>query len=70
MWVSPRLSLMESNDSIDGEGGMLGGGSQSGEAGRGVQEVYSCMHGCQMLVQWNLSKGMGFEHLKLSLPSR
>ena len=34
-WVSPRLSMMESNDSIDGEGGTLSAGSKSGEDGKG-----------------------------------
>ena len=33
-WGSPRLSMMESNDPIDGQGGMLGGRSKSGEDGK------------------------------------
>ena len=32
--VSPRLSIIESSDLIDGEGGMLGGRSKSGEGGK------------------------------------
>ena len=46
-WVSPRLSMMESNDLIDGEGGMLGGRSKSGEDSKGDLEG---VHGCRMLV--------------------
>jgi len=34
-WVSPRLSMMESSDSIDGEGGVLGGRSESRVSGEG-----------------------------------
>ena len=37
-WVSPRLSMIESNDSVDGEGGMLGGMSKSSENGKGSSE--------------------------------
>ena len=37
-WVSPRLSMIESSDSIDGEGGMLGGRLKSRGDGKGGPE--------------------------------
>ena len=37
-WVSLRLSMIESNDSVDGEGGMLDGRSKSWEDGEGSSE--------------------------------
>ena len=37
-WLSPRLSMIECNDLIDGEGGMLGKRLKSREDGKGGPE--------------------------------